>query len=257
MPAVGILHPSVRLWVAEPGQDGLPASMIRQPSPNQGARRGGPPEAVIDTIIVHFTNMATAEAAVERLCCPEAGVSCHYVIAEDGRIWQLVEETARAHHAGLGGWGRIAEDMNSHSIGIELANRGDVPFPDPQMQMLERVLCGLMNRWRIPPERVIGHSDMAPDRKDDPGPRFDWRRLARQGLAVWPDARASGDDDLATFRELTEAVGYRPDFSDEDVLRAVRLRFRPWARGPLEAGDIAVLKDMATRFPVDRRGVRT
>ncbi|WP_409077712.1 N-acetylmuramoyl-L-alanine amidase [Roseovarius sp. SCSIO 43702] len=228
---------------------GLPEGMIRRRSPNQGVRACAP-----DAIIVHFTNMATPEAAVERLCCAEAGVSCHYVIAEDGRCWQLVEEKARAHHAGLGGWGRIAQDMNSHTIGIELANSGVVPFPEPQMRVLEPMLRGIMARWEIPPERVIGHSDMAPDRKDDPGPRFDWRRLARQGLAVWPETGERGDEDPGAFRALATAVGYRPEFSDEDVLKAVRLRFRPWARGPLGAGDIAVLRDVAARFPVDRQG---
>jgi N-acetylmuramoyl-L-alanine amidase len=144
--------------------------------------------------------------------------------------------------------------MNSHTIGIELANTGAVPFAEPQMRALEPMIAGLMARWSIVPERVIGHSDMAPDRKDDPGPRFDWRRLAVQGLAVWSDARARGDEDLDAFRDLAAAVGYRPEFSDEDVLKAVRLRFRPWAHGPLEAGDIAVLSDVAGRFPVDRRG---
>lgn len=241
--------------MAEPGQDrsalaeGLPEDLIWHPSPNQNERAGGP----ADTLLLHFTNMETAEAAVARLCCPEAKVSCHYVIAEDGRAWQLVAEERRAFHAGLGGWGRVAQDMNSRTIGIELANRGNHPFPEPQMRVLEAMMRGIMARWSIPPERVIGHSDMAPDRKDDPGPHFDWQRLARQGLAVWPEVTAPrGDEDLTQFRALAGQVGYRPEFSDEHVLAAVRLRYRPWGRGPLGAEDIAVLRDIAARYPVDR-----
>lgn len=213
-----------------------------------GGRRGG---VLPDILLIHFTNMTSAEAAVARLCDPLAGVSCHYVIAEDGRLWQLVDEAKRAWHAGLGRWGAVGE-VNSRSIGIELANRGSHPFPEPQMARLEGLLRGIMARWRIPPERVIGHSDMAPDRKDDPGPHFDWRRLALQGLAVWPEAGKMADP--AAFRALSAVVGYGPEFSDADVLNALRLRWRPWARGPLCAGDMAVLADIAARFPVDRGG---
>lgn len=228
----------------------LPPETIRRASPNIDARRDG---ARPDILLLHFTNMATAEDAVERLCDPAAAVSCHYVIAEDGRLWQLVPEEARAWHAGLGCWGAVTE-VNSRSIGIELANRGDHPFPEPQMQVLERLMRGIMDRWAIPPERVIGHSDMAPHRKDDPGPHFDWRRLALQGLAVWPEPCAAPDP--ARFRGLAHAVGYGAEFDDATILKALRLRFRPWARGPLEAADMAVLADIAARFPVDGGGAR-
>ncbi|MEB8386817.1 N-acetylmuramoyl-L-alanine amidase [Rhodobacteraceae bacterium KMM 6894] len=199
-------------------------------------------------LLLHFTNMATAEAAVERLCDPEARVSCHYVIAEDGRLWQLVDEDMRAWHAGLGSWGSV-DEVNSRSIGIELANRGTLPFPDPQMRVLEGLMRGIMARWDIVPERVIGHSDMAPNRKDDPGPHFDWRRLALQGLAVWPKPGATGE--LSAFRDLAAEVGYGRSFSDAEVLQAVRLRWRPWARGPLEHADVAALADIAKHYPVD------
>lgn len=218
------------------------------PSPNRGARRGG---ARPDILLLHFTKMATAEAALERLCAPEANVSCHYLIAEDGRLWHLVDERERAWHAGLGRWGDVGE-VNSRSIGIELANRGTHPFPEPQMRVLEGLMRGIMARWHIPAERVIGHSDMAPDRKNDPGPHFDWRRLALQGLAVWPETGASAEP--SAFRDLAAEVGYGREFSDADVLAALRLRWRPWARGPLSAGDMAVLADIAHRFPVDQGG---
>jgi N-acetylmuramoyl-L-alanine amidase len=195
--------------------------------------------------------MSSAEAAVARLCDPAAQVSCHYVIGEDGRLWQLVDEAQRAWHAGQGSWGG-AGDVNSRSIGIELANNGAHPFPEPQMCMLERLMPGIMARWHIPPERVIGHSDIAPDRKDDPGPHFDWRRLALQGLAVWPEAGMPADP--ATFRDVAGQVGYGAEFTDADTLAALRMRWRPWARGPLGAADMAVLADIAARFPVDRGG---
>lgn len=220
--------------------------VVQHSSPNTGQRREG---ARPDILLLHFTDMASAEAALARLCDPAAGVSCHYLIAEDGRLWQLVDEGARAWHAGAGRWGDVA-DVNSRSIGVELANRGDHPFPEMQMRALEALMRGVMARWSIPPERVLGHSDVAPDRKVDPGPHFDWRRLALQGLAVWP--RAGAEADSAAFREMSGQVGYGLEFTDAQVLAALRLRWRPWARGPLGAGDMAVLADIAARFPVDR-----
>ena len=137
-------------------------------------------------IVLHYTAMETCEAARDRLCDPAAEVSAHYLISETGTLWQLVPEAQRAWHAGAGQWGDVT-DINSRSIGIELANTGDVPFPEPQMAVLEGLMIGIMSRWQIRPERVIAHSDMAPARKSDPGPRFDWRRLARSGLSIWPE----------------------------------------------------------------------
>ncbi len=139
--------------------------------------------------------MATAEAALARLRDPAAEVSAHYLLAEDGRVWQLVEETRRAWHAGRSHWAG-EDDVNSASIGIELANPGigaaAHPFPEPQMAALETLLRGVVARWGIRPERVVGHACVAPGRKVDPGPRFDWRRLARRGLAVWAEPGATG-----------------------------------------------------------------
>ncbi len=202
-------------------------------------------------LLLHFTNMPTAEAAIARLCDPASEVSCHYVIGEDGTLWQLVDEAERAWHAGAGCWGGAC-DVNSRSVGIELANRGTHPFPEPQMRALEALVPAVMANWHIPRERVVGHSDVAPDRKDDPGPHFDWRRLALRGLAVWP--RPGAGAAASKFRDLSAKVGYGRDYSDDDVLAALRLRWRPWARGPLDAADMAVLADIAARFPVDRDG---
>lgn len=198
--------------------------------------------------MLHYTAMETARAALERLCDPETEVSAHYLIGETGHVWQLIPEEQRAWHAGAGQWGDVT-DVNSRSIGIELANCGDHPFPDPQMAALEHLLAQVMKRWAIPPERVIGHSDMAIGRKTDPGSRFDWRRLAQQGLSVWPEARTCAGDFAADAR----AFGYAPADSADAVLSAVRLRFRPWATGPIDDLDRAIMHDLASRYLVDRK----
>ncbi len=188
--------------------------------------------------------MKSAEAALKRLCLPEAEVSAHYLIAEDGRSWQMVDEEVRAWHAGAGCWRGIT-DMNSRSIGIELANTGAQPFAEPQMAALERLLPDIMTRWGIAPEAVIGHSDMALGRKIDPGPRFDWRRLARQGLAIWPAPRDPGD-----FHEDARTFGYHvtPE-ADAALIDAFRARFRPGATGPLADPDRAIMAGLAASWP--------
>ena len=177
--------------------------------------------------------MASCAEARARLCDPAAEVSAHWLISETGTPEALVPEDMRAWHAGAGMW-RGQDDINSRSIGIELANSGAQPFSEPQMVALERVLAGAMARWGIEPAGVIAHSDMAPGRKADPGARFDWRRLALQGLSVWPEPGGPGDflADLAAF-------GYPPAAPDA-MLAAFRLRFRPPATGPLEDADRAL-----------------
>lgn len=221
-----------------------PLPAVTFPSPNCGERRGG---ALPDLIVLHYTAMATAAEARQRLCDPAHEVSAHWLIAEDGTTEQLVDEALRAWHAGAGQWGDVT-DVNSRSIGIELANTGAQPFPEPQMAALERLLTGIMARWHIPPQRVIAHSDMAPARKSDPGPRFDWRRLALAGLSVWPDDAAP--QDAATFTAYARAFGY-PPADDALLLRAFRLRFRPQATGPADATDAGMAAALAARFPVD------
>ncbi|RWR26705.1 N-acetylmuramoyl-L-alanine amidase [Sinirhodobacter populi] len=216
------------------------------PSPNHGPRRDG---ARPKLIVLHYTGMTSCAAARARLCDPVAEVSAHWLIAEDGGTEALVPEEMRAWHAGAGSWqGR--GDVNSRSIGIEIANPGDRPFPEPQMAALERLLPGVMHRWQIAPEAVIAHSDMAPGRKIDPGPRFDWRRLARQGLAVWPEARTPLTPDTGAFAALAQAFGY-PDAPVEVLLPAFRLRFRPCWLGPLDGTDMALIADLAGRFGAD------
>lgn len=218
---------------------------IKQTSPNFNARRNG---VRPDMIVLHYTAMESAEAALQRLCDPESEVSAHYLIANDGRVWQLVDDTERAWHAGQGSWGGLG-DINSRSIGIELDNTGMHPFAEPLMQALEELLPQLMSRWNIPPERVIAHSDMAPERKSDPGPRFDWRRLALRDLSIWPDAPLATD---ATFDELANTFGFPAETDPKSRLRAFRDRFRPHAKGALNQADIELLAAIADRWPAKR-----
>ena len=194
--------------------------------------------------MLHYTAMNTAAEARARLCDPAYEVSAHWLIDEAGHPEALVDEGARAWHAGAGQWAGLS-DINSHSIGIEIANRGDHPFAAAQMNGLETLLRGVMARWDIPPARVIAHSDMAPTRKGDPGARFDWQRLARAGLSVWPQADAPADP--AAFLAATRAFGY-PDAPAGALLASFRLRFRPWARGALDGWDAALACDLARRF---------
>lgn len=218
---------------------------IWHPSPNFGDRRDG---AEPSLIVLHATAMQNAADALARLCDPEAEVSAHYMISETGEIWQLVEEAQRAWHAGAGSWGDLG-DINSHSIGIELVNSMTQPFPEPQMSALEALLSEILRRHKITPSRVIAHSDMAPERKSDPGARFDWRRLALQGLSIWPDP-INTDGDL-TGHLL--ASGYPSDIDRQKLLAAFRLRFRPGILGPETADDRALAAGLAARFPFDAK----
>ena len=203
-------------------------------SPNHGDRRGQRPELVV----LHYTGMADGASSRARLCDPAAEVSAHWLIHENGLTEALVPEDRRAWHAGAGAWqGR--DDVNSRSIGIELVNPGNEPFPEPQMAALERLLAQIMARWGIGPAGIIGHSDMAPGRKIDPGPRFDWARLALQGLAVWPAPSPVAEAPLA---ESLTRIGY-PDAPER--LAAFRLRFRPWATGPEDATDRRIAAALA------------
>lgn len=213
-----------------------------RPSPNFGPRRDAlQPELVV----LHYTAMPDAEAAISRLCDPLCEVSAHYLISAGGEVTQMVQEDMRAWHAGHGTWGG-RDDVNSRSIGIELDNDGASPFAAAQMDALETLLRDIMHRWGIVPGGVIGHSDMAPGRKLDPGPRFDWPRLARQGLAAAAkpamDAVPADED---RFRALASAAGYPADIDTQTLLCAVRHRFRPWAHGPLESADMSVFPELS------------
>lgn len=229
--------------------------MIRRPSPNHGPRRDG---RLPRLVVLHYTAMPDCDAAAARLCDPAAEVSAHYLVAGDGTVIGLVDEDRRAWHAGAGAWGGCT-DVNSASIGIELDNDGRSPFTEPQMAALEDLLDAVMTRWAIPPQGVIGHADMAYGRKSDPGPLFDWPRLARAGLSVWPESGTDpgGPRDfgtpgtIAAFAGALGRFGYPVDHPASPLLlHAFRMRFRPDAQG-FDARDLALARDLAARFPVD------
>jgi N-acetylmuramoyl-L-alanine amidase len=215
-------------------------------SPNHGPR---PSPGRVDLLIIHYTGMTSAEAALDRLCDPAAEVSAHYLIAEDGTTWQLVEESRRAWHAGRGFWAG-ASNINDRSIGIELVNPGHEngyqPFPEAQLAALETLCPAILARHPIAPERVLGHSDVAPERKADPGELFPWERLARIGIGLWPDFAASdavadAGDIRAAQRRLAR-IGYdarltgRLDAATRAILTAFQRHWRPADyRGGLDA----------------------
>jgi N-acetylmuramoyl-L-alanine amidase len=205
-------------------------------SPNQGCR-GEPPR--IDMLVLHYTGMTTASAALDRLCDPAARVSAHYVVEENGAIWRLVPEMRRAFHAGHSCW-EGESDLNMVSIGIEIVNPGHEwgyrPFPPQQMTAVEQLCCDILSRNPIPPHRVVGHSDIAPDRKSDPGELFDWLGLARAGVGICPQARAHLArvrgrgigivERNAAFADLA-AIGYCVRLGTETaVVAAFQRRFR-------------------------------
>ncbi|MEO1472251.1 MAG: N-acetylmuramoyl-L-alanine amidase [Pseudomonadota bacterium] len=220
-------------------------------------------------VVIHYTAMADAAAAIERLCDPLAEVSAHYVIARDGSVTALVAEDRRAWHAGVASWAGET-DVNSRSIGIELDNPGldgdtPVPFAAAQMAALERLLAAILARHAIPPARVVGHACVAPGRKADPGPAFDWRRLARSGLAVWldPGAAARGVGPAAPaarFRGAALGLGLGLeatgpwDASAGAAWSALAARFLPahWRSARPSEGATAHLERLATAYPAVR-----
>ena len=164
-------------------------TILDKPSPNHGPRPDG---GGVDMLVLHYTGMADAASALEQLTDPTAKVSAHYVINEDGAILRLVEEARRAWHAGVAAW-RGQTDINDRSIGIELVNPGHEfgyrAFAEPQMAAFTALAGDILSRHAIPARNVVGHSDVAPARKNDPGELFDWQRLAATGIGLWPDEK--------------------------------------------------------------------
>jgi N-acetylmuramoyl-L-alanine amidase len=198
--------------------------VIDAPSPNHDDRPDGAP---VDMLILHYTGMRSGAAAIDRLCDPAAKVSAHYVVEEDGRVFRLVPEARRAWHAGISHW-RGLSGLNARSIGIEVVNPGHEhgyrPFAALQMAALCDLCRGILGRHPIPAWNVVGHSDVAPDRKEDPGEFFDWEGLAANGVGLWP-RRASRDDGDALG--LLGAIGYRTDLPLPVLLRAFQRHWRP------------------------------
>lgn len=175
------------------------------PSPNHSARSA---DCSIDKLVLHYTE-EPLDVALDKLCDPEAEVSAHYLVAADGRIFSLVPEERNAWHAGKAHW-RGSEKVNSSSIGIELDNPGDAPFPPAQMEALAALSHDILSRHDIPAYNVVGHSDVAPGRKNDPGTHFDWKRLAEQGIGHWPEQTApkEWDGDVERLQHRLAKYGY-------------------------------------------------
>jgi len=201
--------------------------MIRErPSPNFDDR---PPGQAIDMLVLHYTGMRDAHTALERLTDPAAEVSTHYLIDEDGSVVRLVAEDKRAWHAGVSSW-RGAAGVNARSIGIELVNPGHEfgyrPFPEAQMQALETLARAILARHPIPAINVVGHSDVAPTRKCDPGELFDWRRLAVVGIGVWPTSAVVDPVAEDEVSDRLAQIGY--DITDvRAAIVAFQRRFAP------------------------------
>ena len=240
-------------------------SIAERPSPNH-ARRAEPGR--IDMLVLHYTGMASAAAALDRLCDPAARVSAHYLVEEDGAIWRLVSEEERGFHAGRCCWAGET-DLNHVSIGIEIVNPGHEwsyrPFPEEQMSAVERLCRDLVSRHPIPSHRIVGHSDIAPDRKSDPGELFDWPRLARAGIGIWPHpaadlARNRGHgvgviERAAALADLAR-IGYCVTLGEEAVaLAAFQRRFRPerWD-GRLDAETAQRLAEVRAAYDRARQG---
>ena len=203
---------------------------VEMPSPNQDSRnpegRGG---AGVDMLVLHYTGMPTARAALERLCDPAAKVSAHYTLDEDGTVYVHVPEARRAWHAGVSYWAG-ATDINARSIGIEIVNPGHAfgyrAFPLEQVAALITLCHGILLRHPIPSARVLGHSDVAPARKEDPGELFPWERLAKAGIGLWPEAIASDmENDLGP--DARARYGYDPQAPRDKAITAFQRHFRP------------------------------
>ncbi len=219
--------------------------MIERPSPNFDPR---PPETPVDMLVVHYTGMASVGAALDRLCDAGARVSAHYLIDEDGTIHHLVADSMRAWHAGESSW-RGERDVNGRSIGIELVNPGHQfgyrPFAEAQMAALEDLAARILARHPIPPRNVVGHSDVAPGRRRDPGELFDWARLARAGIGLWPGPAAPREVDEAAARlaEFGYAVG-----DPSAALSAFQRHFRPARIDGAWDGETAAILEVLLRL---------
>jgi N-acetylmuramoyl-L-alanine amidase len=241
-------------------------SFVDLPSPNHDERPAGMP---VDMLILHYTGMKTADAALDRLRDPAAQVSSHYLVDEDGTVFRLVAEERRAWHAGVSHW-RGHAALNGRSIGIEIVNPGHEwgyrDFPALQMAAVADLCLSILSRHPIPPRNVVGHSDVAPDRKADPGERFDWEGLALNGIGLWPeDAPDLGTTgairDAVTLRPVRGAlagIGYRvaPEGSLDPalsaVLRAFQRHWRPEAiTGQADDGTLVRLLAMARLVGLD------
>lgn len=213
-------------------------------------------------LVIHYTGMPDARSALQRLSDATAKVSAHYLIDEDGVMYRMVAEDRRAWHAGVSAW-RGRRDVNDRSIGIELVNPGHEfgysPFPPAQMAALIRLATGILARHPIPPRNVVGHSDIAPERKQDPGELFDWAGLARAGIGLWPPGnslRSAGmAGSAAKARAMLAGIGYDipasglPDCALGSVVAAFQRHFRPHrVDGLIDGETLARMEGLLSRI---------
>jgi N-acetylmuramoyl-L-alanine amidase len=195
--------------------------IIQSPSPNFDSRQG----YVVDMLVLHYTGMPTGDEALARLCNDASNVSAHYVVQEDGRIHALVPENKRAWHAGVSHW-RGETNINQRSIGIEIVNPGHEfgyrPFSKAQMESVAALCHDILERYPIPSRNIVGHSDIAPNRKEDPGELFDWKWLAAQGIGIYPNRPQIAGEDAATLAEY----GYDISVPNK-AISAFQRHFRP------------------------------
>jgi N-acetylmuramoyl-L-alanine amidase len=240
-----------------------PLDVRERLSPNHGSRGEPPNMRPIDMLVLHYTGMQSGAAALDRLCDPEARVSAHYVVEEDGTLWRLVPEARRAFHAGVSCW-QGGQDLNYVSIGVEIVNPGHEwgyrEFPILQIAALCDLSLSILAGHPIPARNVVGHSDVAPDRKEDPGEKFDWRQLAMNGVGLWPEGVpdlgiGGAVRDAANLRDVRRAladIGYHVapegalDPALSTVLRAFQRHWRPEAiTGQADSGTLARLLGVA------------
>lgn len=249
--------------------------LIERPSPNFNARR-----APLSMLVLHYTGMETGEAAEARLADPAAEVSAHYVVREDGTIVRMVAEDQRAWHAGVGRW-RGMDDINSRSIGIEIVNGGhDIPaedgtlppYPGVQIAAVISLCRAILARHDIDPRNIVGHSDIAPTRKQDPGEHFPWSKLGEHGVGIWPThvpaltgqvlrGRGLGTGDrgasVSRLRDHLASIGYdleatgTYDEQTEAVITAFQRRWRPGqVTGQADLACIASIGTVASFYGV-------
>ena len=220
--------------------------LIKHSSPNYGLRRE---DTEIDFIILHYTAMST-ERSLERLCDPVHEVSCHYLIDPSGICYQLVDDNKRAWHAGKSYW-RGYLDLNSRSLGIELVNSGNEKYPEAQMNSLISLLQYLIKLFKIDPKNVLGHSDISPSRKLDPGKWFNWKKLSANGVGLFPEVSAPIECDKQVFLAQAERAGFNPNTNFEHILKTFRNRCRPNFLGEFDGYDCALMKKFADAFHID------
>jgi N-acetylmuramoyl-L-alanine amidase len=202
----------------------------KTPSPNYSDRNGD-----IRFIILHYTEMPFQDA-LDKLCDKESQVSCHYLIREDGNIFQLVEDQYKAWHAGKSNWGKL-DRINDYSIGIELDNIGNSEFSSPQIQSCITLCKSLKQKYKIPNKNILGHSDIAPDRKIDPGVFFPWKILAQSNIGLWYDNDINPitykASDILQIQNKLKEFGYKIeqtgiwDLQTNFVIRAFQAHFLP------------------------------